>query len=222
MCGVPRQRSRSGKKGLPVWVHLIAAIIVIALVQNFVVRTGRVPSGSMEMTLKPRQIIAADRVSIRWNPVSNQDVVVFTADESWRGEIPTVDSPGNAVRWFLGVLGFGSGLDMLMVKRVVGVGGQQVSCCDAEGRLTVDGTPIDEPYVYEDYEFVPGTLDCSSGSERCFDPIDVPEGKLLVLGDHRSRSADSVYLCRVSDESDCVRFVDESDVVGRVLGVGRP
>lgn len=64
------------------WVHLIAAIIVVALVQNFVVRTGRVSSGSMEMTLKPRQIIAADRVSIRWNPVSNKDVVIFAADES--------------------------------------------------------------------------------------------------------------------------------------------
>lgn len=93
----------------------------------------------------------------------------------------------------------------MMVKRVVGVGGQQVSCCDPEGRLIVDGTPIDEPYIYEDYEFVPGTLDCSSGSERCFDPIDVPEGKLLVLGDHRSRSAASVYQCRVSDEPDCAR-----------------
>ena len=221
MTDVPDEVTRPRKRrGLPIWVHFLAAILTVALVQNFVVRTGRVPSGSMELTLTPGQIIAADRVSIRWNPVKSQVVIVFTAGEDWRGDAPRIGGPVDAVRWALGALGFGPGLEVLMVKRIIGLGGQQVGCCDSEGRITVDGQPLEEPYIYEDYEFVPGQLDCLSGSLRCFGPIEVPEGKLLVLGDHRSRSADSVYQCRGEGQPGCARFVDEHDVVGRVLGTG--
>ena len=84
------------------------------------------------------------------------------------------------------------------VKRVIAVGGQTVMCCDAEGNVTVDGRSLDEPYIYEPIEFIPGELDCTTTqmSRRCFGPVTIPEGELWVMGDHRSDSADSSYQCQ--------------------------
>ena len=84
----------------------------------------------------------------------------------------------------------------------------------------VDGQPLDEPYVYEDLPFTPGTLDCSSSprSPRCFPEITVPRENLIVLGDHRSESADSVIGCRgATDGPECARFVPKDRVVGPVV-----
>ncbi len=206
----------------PWWGHLVVAILVVALLQGFVVRVARIPSGSMERTLMPGQFIAIDRLSPLWDPVSDGDVVVFEADENWLGKPkPRIDGPLNFARWALGVLGFGSGLEHLIVKRIIAEGGQKVGCCDAEGRITVDDEPLDEPYVFEDFDFVPIELDCRNGSPRCFGAITVPKGELFVLGDHRSRSADSSLNCRGNTEPDCARFVRRDDVVGRVLGVAK-
>ena len=103
---------------------------------------------------------------------------------------------------------------------MIGLPGQTVACCSTDGKVTVDGTPLDEPYVYEDLPFTAGTLDCSSSprSTRCFPEITVPSDNLLVLGDHRSESADSVIGCRGATEGpECARFVPEERVVGPVV-----
>ncbi len=68
-----------------------------------------------------------------------------------------------------------------MVKRVVGVGGDRVACCDREGRLTVDGRPVDEPYLHAR----------GDDSQRAFEATRVPAGKLFLLGDNRQASLDS-------------------------------
>ena len=67
------------------------------------------------------------------------------------------------------------------VKRVIATEGQTVQCCDAEGRVTVDGEPLEEPYVFENTPL----------ESRAFGPVTVPESRLWVMGDHRSASADS-------------------------------
>ena len=67
------------------------------------------------------------------------------------------------------------------VKRVIATGGQTVQCCDDQGRITVDGEPLDEPYIFEN----------TPPETRAFGPVTVPEGRLWVMGDHRSASADS-------------------------------
>jgi signal peptidase I len=76
-----------------------------------------------------------------------------------------------------------------------------VQCCDAEGRVTVDGQPLDEPYVYEDTPL----------ESRAFDAVTVPEGRLWVMGDHRSASADS--RSHVGDRYSGTVAVD--DVIGK-------
>ena len=86
--------------------------------------------------------------------------------------------------------------------------------------MTVDDQPLEEPYVFEDLPFTAGALDCSSSprSMRCFPEITVPRDNLLVMGDHRSQSADSVIGCRgATDGPECARFVPEDRVVGPVV-----
>lgn len=196
------------------------AVLVIAVVQGFVVKIYRVPSGSMEQTLSVGQVIAVNRNS---GAVERGEIWVFNANESWLKEPkPTIDGPRNIAKWGLGLLGYGPGLEHALVKRVIGEGGDAVACCDTEGRVTVDDEPLDEPYIYEDFPFEAGSLDCSTSprSMRCFDPILVPEGRYVMLGDHRSRSGDSVYPCRrdAADE-ECAIFATEEDLVGKVIGV---
>ena len=134
----------------------------------------------------------------------------------------------NAVRTFGDLTGIGRSHEQALVKRVVGTAGQTVECCTAEGAVTVDGEPLDEPYIHNDLPFIRDELDCESEvmSARCFGPVTVPEDSMLVLGDHRSNSADSVYQCRgLTPEQageDCARFVRDEDVVGEVFFVMWP
>ncbi len=213
--------------------HLGAAILVLALLQGFVIKPFTVPSGSMEHTLEVGDRLLVNRLA---GAPQSGDVVVFTADPGlWpNGRIDAAD-PGvwdalkHAAKWVLGdLLGFGPTTGHTLVKRVIGTAGQTIRCCDAEGRLLVDGVPQDEPYIVDDLPFEPGALDCSTAprSLRCFSAVTVPEGMLLVLGDHRSASSDGIFLCRgdAEEQTDggCVRWVRERDVIGEVVLVFWP
>ncbi|MEE2524690.1 signal peptidase I [Pseudarthrobacter sp. J75] len=225
--------SRKPTKPRPLWlsllVNMLTALIVVALVQAFLVKAYRVPSASMEQTLQSvdgggdRMLV--NRTAYPGGGPSRGDVVVFTRPDSWATETPTGTSGGLGalVRTFGDLTGIGPSNEQYLVKRIVAVGGDSVSCCDSQGRLVINGEPVDEPYIFEDFPYVPGQLDCSSEvrSARCFPDFTVPEGQLLALGDHRSQSSDSVFLCRSSGApmpaEECVRTVPVSSVVGRVF-----
>ncbi|MCU1481124.1 MAG: signal peptidase [Subtercola sp.] len=212
------------------WFNLVAAFVVLALVQAFVVKLYYVPSGSMQQTLAVGDRILVDRISYEFgaNPKPG-DVVVFTASSLWGEPAPAPSNPlSYAVKWLSGIVGVGPSLDHTLVKRVIAGPGQTVSCCDALGRVTVDGVALDEPYIYEDYPYQPGVLDCTTTpeSQRCFPTVTVPAGQYFVLGDHRSNSNDSIYACRgrppTASTSDCLKMVGRSDVVGRAFAVVLP
>ncbi len=210
----PRRRRR-----LPWFTEVVVAIVAVALVQSFLVKPFGVPSRSMEETLHVGDRIFVNRLD---DQVERRDVVVFGHGQTWQqSRLPPSDNPlEQVVRWVGDVTGIGPSHTAYTVKRVIGLPGDTVACCTSDGRVTVDGTALDEPYVYEDLSFTPGSRDCDSTprSLRCFPDIVVPEDNLLVLGDHRSDSADSVFGCRgAADGPECARFVPRERVVGPVV-----
>lgn len=207
-------------------LNMLVALVVLSVIQHFWVKVYAVPSGSMETTLEVGDRMLADRTAYSSDEMpGRQDIVVFNADAAWEGDLPSPEPSrlGDAVRAFGDMTSLGPSNEQALVKRVIGLPGEEIECCDDEGRITVDGEPLEEPYIYQDLPFTPGEEDCESQpvSMRCFGPVTVPEDQLLVLGDHRSNSADSVIGCRGlgSDEVEdgCARFVDREDVVGRVF-----
>lgn len=195
------------------------AITVLALVQAFAVKAYQIPSSSMERTLMTGDRILVNRLD---DTVVRGDIVVFEHGDTWETtrRSPSDSTAVNVLRVIGSVVGLGPSTRAYTVKRVVATGGETVSCCDEEGRVVVDGAPLSEGYLGSDLPFEPGETDCAttSRSARCFPEVTVPEGSLLVLGDNRANSADSVVSCRGRAEADgCARFVREDQVVGPVI-----
>jgi signal peptidase I len=203
------------------WMHLLAALIVVAIVQALFVKLFQVPSGSMEETLDIGDRVLVNRLAYVDERPETGDVVVFNASETWE---PQPERPWwrTAIGWVSDVVGFGPGNHHALAKRVIGTPGDTVACCDIEGRVIVNGVPLDEPYLFEDFPFESEVLDCDTEpqSARCFDAIVLGDDEYLVLGDHRSNSADSVIGCRASNAPpDCARTVRREDFVGEVAAV---
>ncbi len=202
------------------WIHVLLALIVVSLVQGFLVKVYSVPSGSMEQTLNVGDRVLVNRIAYTASAPQRGDVVVFKKPTGW-GPAPDRGALRTGVGWFGELTGIGPANTEYLVKRVVGLPGDTVECCDASGQVTVNGAPVAEPYVFEDLAFVGGTTDCSTAarSPRCFGPIHLGEDQYLVLGDHRSNSEDSVTSCRsVGSQPSCVKTAGRADIIGRVDG----
>jgi signal peptidase I len=163
----PEERSRSAATGrlLELWrdwrrTLLLAAgcVLTLVLISTYVMQPFQVPSGSMENTLRVGDRVLVDKLAYRFGGTPRRgDVIVFDGDDSFE-EVGGTD----------------------YVKRVIGVGGDRVTCCDTRGRMTVNGHALDETYLY------PG----NAPSQVAFDIV-VPKGRLWVMGDHRDDSRDS-------------------------------
>ncbi len=219
--GTPVGPARWRRITSSVWFHLVAAFIVAGLLLSFVAKPYYVPSGSMEETLLVGDRVLVNRLAYLGDGPATGDIVVFDADDTWGGGELDEGPLKTALRWLGEVTGFGPSGPHTLIKRVIAGPGQTVSCCTADGRILVDGDPLDEPYIHEDLAFVPGELDCSATprSSRCLPEIVVPEGSYLVLGDHRSASADGAIACRSSQAEDggCYRWAQREDIVGKAV-----
>lgn len=158
---------------------LVLAVAISGLVRSLWLDVYFIPSASMEPLLRDGDRILVSRTDFAFDPVRRGDVVVFDGRGSFAplssGKGPAADVLTGAGHW-LGL----TGSDTTYVKRVIGLPGDRVVCCGADGRLTVNGQQLEERYLYEG----------DAASKLKFDVI-VPDGRLWLMGDHRSKSADS-------------------------------
>lgn len=198
------------RESRPWWdlpVTLLVAVLVILLITTFVAKPFSIPSGSMENTLQIGDRVLVNRVVYHLRPIERGDVVVFDGRDSFTWVDPTTTSNpvAQVAAWVGSSFGFAAAPGTDFVKRVIGVGGDRVACCDVDGRITVNGSPIEESgYIYAG----------DAPSDQEFDVV-VPAGMLWLMGDHRSASADS--RAHLGDPGG--GMVSEDKVVGRVMNV---
>ncbi|CAN3982962.1 signal peptidase I [Kitasatospora purpeofusca] len=180
-----RRRRRSHLREIP--LIIVVALIVALVMKTFLVQVFVIPSGSMEQT-----ILIGDRVLVdKFTPwfgaePERGEVVVFKDPGGWLENQHGASTDGALLRGakqvltFVGLLPSDSEQDL--IKRVIGVGGDTVECCDDQGRILLNGKPLDEPYL-------------ASGNPPSRQPfkVKVPPGRLWVMGDHRDVSADSRF-----------------------------
>lgn len=191
-------------------IIIVVSLVVAALVRAFVAQAFFIPSGSMENTLLVGDRILVSKLSTEFGGVHRGDIVVFQDPGGWLAGEPAPPPPG-PLRKFLEFVGLApSTAEGDLVKRVIGIGGDHVSCCNKQGRVEVNGHPLHEPYLY------PGNTpaDCPDGT--CHFSVTVPPDELWVMGDHRAVSGDS----RVQPLQ--TRFVPVSDVVGKAVAIFWP
>jgi signal peptidase I len=175
------KRRSSFWRELPILV--VIALVLAFLLKTFLIQAFFIPSGSMENTLQVGDRVMVNKLAYTLGDIQRGDIIVFNGVDSWDPEIEVADT-GNpisrAARSVAGVFGFAGASEKDYIKRVIGLPGDRVKCCDKDGRLTVNGVPIDEPYLFK-------------GNKPSNDPFDirVPDGRLWVMGDHRAASSDS-------------------------------
>ena len=201
-------RAKGAKRARSFWrdlvIIVIAALVLTIVLKAFVVQVFAIPSGSMENTLQPGDRVLVNKLVYRFRDIARGDVVVFSGQGSWGPDAPP--PPGNPLvrLWhevtnLVGVSAPGTDY----IKRVIGLPGDHVMCCDTRGRVTVNGVPLSEQsYVH------PG----DAASQVLFS-VTVPVGRLWVLGDNRANSDDSRY--RRDDPGSGT--IPESAVVGRAF-----
>ena len=190
-------------------VTIAVALGVVLLITTFLVKPFSIPSGSMENTLEVGDRVLVNRAVFKVRDVERGDVVVFDGSGSFVPPqvAPDRDPITGALVWVGQSFGLVAPDSTDFIKRVIGTGGDRVTCCDAQGQLTVNGAPLVEDYLF------PG----DAPSLQPFD-VEVPDGMLWVMGDHRSASADS--RSHMGDPGG--GFVPESSVVGRAMTVVWP
>ncbi|WP_225993959.1 signal peptidase I [Actinomadura rudentiformis] len=185
--------SKKGKKQGSFWKELpvlIGVALVLALIiKTFVVQAFYIPSESMENTLLVGDRVLVNKLVYHTRDIERGDVVVFSGLDSWDLEVDYAE-PSNPVSKVLRAIGSTFGVvpgEKDYIKRVIGVPGDRVRCCDAQSRITVNGVPLDEKsYLYTD----PETGEQNKPSDIPFDAT-VGKGQLWVMGDHRELSHDS-------------------------------
>jgi signal peptidase I len=205
-------RHRRGPR-LSFWQELpiliVVAVGLAVLIKAFLFQAFFIPSGSMEKTLHGCPGCQGDRVMVNklvyhLRGIKRGDIIVFDGKDNYPNETTLDTVPSNPVSRVLHDVSSFVGLTPRgtdFIKRVIGLPGDTVQCCDLKGRVEVNGVAIDEPYIYVD----PGQVDTS----KTFGPVTVPKGRLWVMGDHRNASQDSRLIK--------VQTVPEKDVIGRAF-----
>jgi signal peptidase I len=174
-------------------ILLGVAILVAVLVRAFVLQTFYIPSPSMEHTLNVLDRVLVNKLVYDFRDPRRGEIIVFKAPQDWQSGTEGED----------------------FIKRIIGVGGDHVVCCDAQQRLVVNGHSLDEPFIYRDAD---GTQD--PAADEPFN-ITVPAGRLWVMGDHRSASGDSLEHWEQTEDITEATITQKS-IVGRAFTIFWP
>lgn len=188
-------------------VIVAAALVISFLIKTFLIRSFYIPSESMESTLLVNDRIIVNQLVPEVVPLERGDIVVFRDPGGWLPAMPeTPQAPLEAAAdWVLSLIGLSaSDSDEHLVKRIIGLPGDRITCCNDLGQLSINGVPLDEPYVL----LPPDTIDVSGQDFQ----EDVPEGTVWVMGDNRYDSSDSRFN----------GVVPIADIVGRAVVVSWP
>ncbi|HEX6364804.1 MAG TPA: signal peptidase I [Agromyces sp.] len=194
-------------------VIFAVAVLVSFLIKTFLIRSFFIPSSSMEETLLLDDRIIVNQLVPEIAPIEHGDVVVFKDPGGWLPAREETQLPplAAAADWFFAFVGLSApDSNDHLVKRVIGLPGDHVVCCNALGQMSVNGVPLDEPYV----ALPPGETKVSQDD---FDQT-VPEDSLWVMGDNRYNSKDSRY----NGQTPLKGFVPIENVVGRAFVVSWP
>ncbi|MDQ3986852.1 MAG: signal peptidase I [Actinomycetota bacterium] len=181
-------KRRSFWRELP--VLLVLAFVVALLIKTYLLQAFFIPSASMEPTLTEGDRVLVEKISYRLGEPDPGDVIVFERDlPGFTGTEETEDDSvfEDIADAFRGLLGFPTGPKQDFIKRVVGVEGDLVEGRD--GRVFVNGKPVEETYLPEELETTP------------FEPIRVGKDQLFVMGDNRGNSDDSRSFGPIPEEA---------------------
>jgi signal peptidase I len=202
-----RKQRGSFLRELPILVVIALALALI--IKTYAFQAYFIPSGSMQNTLAIGDKVLVNKIIYHLRSIHRGDIVVFNGQGSWNpGPPPSTPNPFD--RLYHAVIGlFGAAPGQTdYIKRVIGIPGDHVACCDAQGRVTVNGVPLNEKsYLY------PG----NAPSAMHFSII-VPPGRLWVMGDHRAVSDDS----RDHEGFPGGGTIPENEVVGRAFWIVWP
>ncbi|MDO3682522.1 signal peptidase I [Micromonospora sp. C28ISP2-4] len=213
-----RRRARRGRRQMPLWQELplllIVAFCLAVLIRTFLLQAFFIPSGSMENTLLVGDRVLVNKVVYDVRDPVRGEVVVFRGTDRWVAQeapTPPANFAGRVGRTLGDLVGVSRPGEKDFIKRVIGVPGDKIWCCD-DGRVVVNGVPLDEQeYVSEDspVELPPNPKECRS---RQFTEVVVPPGQIFVMGDHRL----------VSQDARCQGPVPIENVVGRAFMIVWP
>jgi len=211
---------RNRSRGIRLFIRdivliFLAAIIISIGIKAFLIRSFYIPSQSMQNTLQVGDRIIVNELVPKVVAVQHGDVVVFKDPGGWLEGQPVATEPNavaGAVDWVLSIVGLSApDSNDHLIKRVVGLPGDTVTCCNAFGQMSVNGIPLNEkPYV----KLPPGATKVSGNDFS----ITVPKNSLWVMGDNRYDSRDS----RFNTQGPTKGFVPMDDVVGRAFVISWP
>lgn len=180
---------------------VVLALVISAVVRAFVGQVFVIPSASMEDTIHVQDRVVAMKVV----DAQRGDIIVFRDPGGWLDSTPSKPGPVRHALQFIGVVPDTSTNHLL--KRLIGMPGDTVECCDAQGRLKVNGRAIDEPYLKD-------------GLPAAAVPfkVVVPKDRVFVMGDNRNSSRDSrCHLSRITNDGQpqgMIAFVPIKNIVG--------
>jgi signal peptidase I len=207
------------RKDMPLWqemlILLAIAFFLAIIVRTFLFQAFYITSGSMQGTLQVGDRVVVNKMAYDFRAPERGEVIVFRGTSSWVSEgaddsnASLFSDIGTGIGNLVGVSEPGKDI---FIKRVIGIPGDTVACCDDQGDITVNGVGVNEPYVTMNAPIADTTSNTPTCNDRNFRPVVVQPGMLFVMGDHRL----------VSQDSRCVGQVPEANVIGRAMGIVWP